>query len=109
MPRATPSTAAIAVRPSVKPAPRSSSGHCERTAAKSNGGIATSVRQVARGSAQPALGHRVEFARGLGRGDDLVDLQAQLVLALADADEIRRILEHELVLGAQLRVARHHV
>ena len=42
----------------------------------------------------------------LGLGDDFIQLGAQSVLALGHADEVRRVLEDELVLGAQLRIAR---
>ena len=62
-----------------------------------------SVRQIAGRAAQPLGGHLVQIARGLGLGNDFIDLQAQLVLALGDADEVGRILQHELVLGAQRR------
>src|ERR1700743_3090712 len=113
MPSATPSTVATAVRPSENTAPRSSSGQSARTAAKSSWIIACrlrpSVGQVAGRTAQPLRAEPVDLAAGLGRRDDLVDLLAQLVVALGHADEVGRVLEQQLELGAQLLVARHHV
>ena len=102
--------AATALKASVEPAPRSSTGHCDRTAMKWRWIIGLGLGQAS--GARPAapdvrrdgdrvhsgkepaglprsfLCHLVQFMRGLGGGDDLVDLEAQLVLALANAGEV---------------------
>src|SRR5204862_3466713 len=87
-PRPTPSSVDTAVKASVSAAPRSSSGHCWRTAVKSSATTsACSVGQLPGRPAKPLERQLVEVARGLGGGNDLVDLRAQLVLALGHADE----------------------
>src|SRR6185369_7482970 len=99
MPRPTPSVAATTVSAIVTPTPRASSGHSASTAEKSRltmtgrCGVRRLLRQVAGRAAQPFHRHLVEVAGRFGGGDDLVDLQAQLVFALGHTDEVGRVLQ----------------
>src|SRR4051812_40235371 len=109
MPTTTPIKAEMAVRPMVQTTPVARIGHCASTAPKSSSTRMVCARgqvwvrcllgQVASRAAQPLDGHLVQVTRLLAVGKDLVDLQAQLVFALAHADEVGRVFQQQLVLG----------